>query len=72
MKLSLALPAILLSLGLAAAASDATAQAGNSAMNAGSSGGAATAAPDLPSVEVVTQPHSIDQQIKLAGDYLAG
>jgi uncharacterized protein len=33
---------------------------------------AGAAAPDLPSIEVVTPPHSVDQQIKLAGDYLAG
>jgi TPR repeat protein len=32
----------------------------------------AAAAPDLPSIDVAPQPRSIDQQIKLAEDYLAG
>jgi tetratricopeptide (TPR) repeat protein len=72
MKLSLALPAILLSLGLAAAPSDAMAQAGNSAVNAGSSGGAATAppsqdsaAPPIPPLTVTGTAPSAQQAVPI-------
>jgi len=34
--------------------------------------GSAAAEPDIPSTNVAPEPHAVDQQIKLAGDYLAG